>query len=134
MIKRLEDWTYYELLGVERTASKEEIWEGYQGALATYQTGSMAVYGLVTEDERRAILERIRDAYQTLRDPERKKAYDLALLKGSFYYSPKAPFRKSVGKVEIEEAASRRGLRDRVRRLFARRKAAPVRRPPVNNP
>jgi len=125
MIKRVEDWNFYELLGVERTASKEEIWEGYQAALATYQPGSLAAYGLVTEDERRAILERIQQAYQTLRDPEQKKAYDLALLKRSFYYSPKAPFRKSVGKVEIEEAAPRRGLRARLRRLFPKRRAAP---------
>jgi curved DNA-binding protein CbpA len=125
MIKRVEDWNFYELLGVERTASKEEIWDGYQAALATYQPGSLAAYGLVTEDERRAILERIREAYQTLHDPELKRAYDLALLKRSFYYSPKAPFRKSVGKVEIEEAAPRRGLRDRLRRLFPKRKPTP---------
>jgi len=125
MIKRVEDWNFYELLGVERTASKEEIWEGYQAALSTYQPGSLAAYGLVTEDERRAILERIEEAYQTLRDPGQKKAYDLALLKRSFYYSPKAPFRKSVGKVEIEEAAPQRGLRNRFRRLFSKRKAAP---------
>jgi curved DNA-binding protein CbpA len=125
MIKRVEDWNYYELLGVERTASREEIWEGFQAALSTYQPGSLAAYSLVTDDERRTILERIQEAYQTLRDPERKKAYDLALLKRSFYYPPKAPFRKSVGKVEIEEAAPRRGLRDRLRRLFSKRKAAP---------
>ncbi len=122
MIKRVEDWNYYELLGVERTASKEEIWEGYQAARATYQPGSLAAYGLVTEDERRDILQRIQDAYETLCDPAQKKAYDLALLKRSFYYSPKAPFRKSVGKVEIEEAGPRRGLRDRLRRLFGKRK------------
>lgn len=125
MIKRVEDWNYYELLGVERTASKEEIWEAYQAALATYQPGSLAAYGLVTEDERLTILERIQGAYRTLRDPELKKAYDLALLKRTFYYSPKAPFRKSVGKVEIEEAAPRPRLRDRLRRLFSKRKPAP---------
>jgi DnaJ-class molecular chaperone len=125
MIKRVEDWNYYELLGIERTASKEEIYEAYQAALATYQPGSLAAYGLVTEDEKRAILERIQEAYRTLRDPELKKAYDLALLKRSFYYSPKAPFRKSVGKVEIEEAAPRRRLRDRLRRVFSKRKPVP---------
>jgi len=127
MIKRVEDWNYYELLGVERTASKEEIWEGYQAALATYQPGSLAAYGLVTENERRDILKRIQDAYETLRDPRLKKAYDLALLKRSFYYSPKAPFRKSVGKVEIEEAGPRRGLRDKLRRLFGRGRSGPGR-------
>jgi len=124
MIKRIEDWNYYELLNVERTASKEEIFEGYQAALATYNADSLASYGLVTEDERRLIMERIQEAYQTLRDPERKKTYDLSLLKHSFYYSPKAPFRRSVGKIEIEEAARKPGRWERIRRLFSRRKRA----------
>jgi len=124
MIKKIEDWNYYELLNVERTASREEIREAYQAALSTYHPGSLAAYSLVTEEERRLIVERIEEAYETLRDPEKKKAYDLALLKRSFYYSPKAPFRKSVGKVEIEEAAQKRGFRDKVRRLFRRRKPA----------
>ena len=124
MIKRIEDWNYYELLNVERTASREEISEAYQAALATYHPGSLAAYSLVTEEERRLITERIQEAYQTLRDPEKKKAYDMALLKRSFYYAPKAPFRKSVGKVEIEEAGQKRRFRDKVRRLLGRGKPA----------
>lgn len=121
MIKRIEDWNYYELLNIERTASKEEIWEAYQAALETYRPGALASYSLVTEEERSLIMERIQEAYQTLRDPEKKRAYDVALLKRSFYYSPKAPFRKSVGKVEIEEIAPKRGFWERIRRLFFRR-------------
>lgn len=122
MIKRIEDWTYYELLNVERTASQDEIRAGYQAALATYAPGSLAAYGLVSDDERRQIAGRIEEAYQTLCDPERKKAYDLSLLKRSYYYSPKAPFRRTVGKVEIEEAPPRkRGFWEKVRRLFSRR-------------
>jgi curved DNA-binding protein CbpA len=116
MIKRVEDWNYYELLNVERTASKDEIWEAYQAALETYR--------LVTEDERTLIMDRIQEAYQTLRDPEKKKAYDVALLKRSFYYSPKAPFRKSVGKVEIEEVARKKGFWRRIRRLLSRRRSS----------
>jgi DnaJ-class molecular chaperone len=124
MIKRVEDWNYYELLNVERTASKDEIWEAYQAALETYRPGSLATYSLVTEDERTLIMDRIQEAYQTLRDPEKKKAYDVALLKRSFYYSPKAPFRKSVGKVEIEEVARKKGFWRRIRRLLSRRRSS----------
>jgi len=122
MIKRIEDWTYYELLNVERTASPEEIRAGYQAAVATYAPGSLAAYSLVTDEERREIVGRIEEACQTLLDPERKKAYDLSLLKRSYYYSPKAPFRRSVGRLEIEEVPHRRGFREKVRRLFSRRK------------
>ena len=122
MIKRIEDWNYYELLNVERTSSQEEIWDAYQKALSTYHPGSLASYSLVTEEERAVIMGRIQEAYQTLRDPDRKKAYDLALLKHSVYVPPKAPFRKSVGKLEIEEANPRRGFWARFRRLFRRRR------------
>ncbi len=124
MIKRIEDWNYYELLNVERTASREEIWEAYQRALSTYNPDSLATYSLVTEEERAMIMERIQEAYRTLRDPDKKKEYDLSLLKHSVYVPPKAPFRKSVGKVEIEEAAHRPGLGEKLRRLFRRRRDA----------
>jgi DnaJ-class molecular chaperone len=124
MIKRIEDWNYYELLNVERTASREEIWEAYQRALSTYNPDSLATYSLVSEEERALIMERIQEAYRTLRDPARKNLYDLALLKHSPYVPPKAPFRKSVGKVEIEEAARPSGFRAKLRRLFGRRPPA----------
>jgi len=120
MLKRIEDWNYYELLSVERTASQDEIWEAYQAALATYRDGSLAVYGLVQEAERGLILERIQEAFQTLRDPKRRKEYDLALLRRAAYYPPKAPFRKSVGKVEIEAAPPKVALWARLKRLFAK--------------
>jgi DnaJ-class molecular chaperone len=122
MIKRIEDWNCYELLNVERTASQDEIWEAYQAALATYQPGSLAVYSLVTEDERTLILERIREAFQILRDPKTRKDYDLSLLKHKPYYAPKATFRKSVGKMEIEEAPAKRSLWARFKRIFSRRR------------
>jgi DnaJ-class molecular chaperone len=124
MIKRVEDWNYYELLSVERTASQDEIWEAYQAALATYQPGSLAVYSLVTEEERTLILERIQEAFQVLRDPKTRKDYDLALLRHAPYYAPKAKFRKSVGKLEIEDAPAAKGRWARIKRLFSRRKAA----------
>ena len=120
MLKRIEDWNYYELLSIERTASPDEIWEAYQAALATYKDGSLALYGLVTEAERGPTLERIQEAFQTLRDPDKRKAYDLALLRHAPYAPPKAPFRRSVGKLEIEAAPPRRSFWSRLKRLFSR--------------
>jgi len=120
MLKRIEDWNYYELLSVERTASQDEIWEGYQAALATYGDGSLALYGLVSEAERAAILGRIQEAFQTLRDPDKRGEYDLALLRHAPYFPPKAAFRKSVGKLEIGEAPPRKTLWARIKRLFVK--------------
>lgn len=120
MLKKIEDWNYYELLAVERTASQDDIWAAYQAALATYEAGSPALYGLVGEAERSLAHDRIVEAFQTLRDPEKRREYDLALLRRAPYVPPKAPFRKSVGKLEIEEAPPRKGLRARLKRLFFR--------------
>ncbi|MGZ5497850.1 MAG: hypothetical protein ACXWHI_03940 [Candidatus Aminicenantales bacterium] len=120
MLKRIEDWNYYELLSVERTASQDEIWEGYQAALSTYKDGSLALYGLVSEVERGLILEHIQEAFQTLRDPDKRKEYNLALLRHAPYFPPQAPFRKSVGKLEIEEAPPRKTIWARLKRLFVK--------------
>jgi DnaJ-class molecular chaperone len=120
MLKKIEDWNYYELLSVERTASRDEIWEGYQAALATYRDGSMALYGLVSEAERELVLGRIQEAFQTLRDPEKRRDYDLALLRHAPYFPPQAAFRKSIDRLEIEEAPPRISLWARIKRLFVK--------------
>ena len=120
MLKKIEDWNYYELLSVERTASPDEIWEGYQAALTTYQDGSLALYGLVSEAERELVLGRVQEAFQTLRDQDQRREYDLTLLRHAPYFPPKAAFRKSVGRLEIEEAPRRPTLWARIRRLFVR--------------
>lgn len=120
MLKRIEDWNYYELLSVERTASQDEIWEAYQAALATYRGGSLALYGLVGESERGQVLERVQEAFQVLRDPAQRRGYDQALLRQAPYFPPKASFRKSVGRLEIEDAPVRKTLWARLKRLFAK--------------
>jgi len=120
MLKKIEDWNYYELLSVERTASPDEIWEGYQSALATYQEGSLALYGLVSEAERELVLGRVQEAFQTLRDQDLRREYDLTLLRHAPYFPPKAAFRKSVGRLEIEEAPPRPRLWARIKRIFVR--------------
>lgn len=121
MLKRIEDWNYYELLSVERTASADEIWAAYQAALATYREESPALYGLVNEAERALVLERVQEAFQTLRDPEKRREYDLALLRHGPYFPPQAPFRKSVGKLEIEEAPPKNSLWSRIKAIVLRR-------------
>lgn len=120
MLKKIEDWNYYELLAVERTASQDEIWAAYQAALGTYEDGSPALYGLVGEAERGLVHDRVQEAFQTLRDPEKRREYDLSLLRHAPYFPPKAPFRKSVGKLEIEEAPPKKGFWARLKRFFFR--------------
>lgn len=120
MLKKIEDWNYYELLSVERTASQDEIWEAYQAALATYRDGSLALYGLVSEAERSVVVERVQEAFQTLRDPDKRKEYDLALLRHAPYVPPKVPFRRSAGRIEIEAVPPKRSFWARLKGLFVR--------------
>jgi curved DNA-binding protein CbpA len=122
MLKRIEDWNYYELLSVERTASQDEIWEAYQAALATYREDSLALYGLVREAEREIVLERVQEAFQTLRDQAKRREYDLALLRHAPYFPPKAPFRRTAGRLEIEEAPPKLSLWARLKALIFRRR------------
>jgi DnaJ-class molecular chaperone len=121
MIKKIEDWTLYELLNVARTASRDEIRQAYLAAKETYMPGSLAAYSLVTEEERAFILGRIEEAFRTLSDQVKRKNYDLALLSDSLDRPPKVPFRQTTEKLEIEEAATRRrGFLSRLSRLFSR--------------
>jgi len=121
MIKKIEDWTHYELLSVARTASRDEIRQAYLAARETYKPGSLAAYSLVTEDERAQILARIEEAFRTLSDPLTRKNYDLGLLSNSLDRPPKVPFRQSTERIEIEEAARHPGLFARLVRRFSRR-------------
>jgi DnaJ-class molecular chaperone len=121
MIKKIEDWSYYDLLNVSRTASRDEVRQAYLTAKETYKPGSLAAYSLVTEDERALILERIEEAHRILGDPAKRKDYDLALLSDSLDRPPKVPFRQTTEKLEIEEAGQRPGFFARLARLFSRR-------------
>lgn len=118
-LKKIEDLNFYDLLGLETPADPADVRKAYLQSVATYQPGSLASYGLVREEERRVILRKIEEAYQTLIDPEKREAYD-ERLRARGELSSLAPFRRSTDKVEIQDAAPRKDLRSFVRRLFGR--------------
>lgn len=67
---------YYELLDISPVSSRQEIEDAYKHARLTYGDDSAALYSLYSKEERAAILEQVIEAYETLRDPVKKKAYD----------------------------------------------------------
>jgi flagellar biosynthesis protein FlhG len=71
--------TYYEILGIERTASLPQVERAYRFCLEMYNEGSLATYSLLDSDEQASARERVREAYEVLRDPARRRAYDLSL-------------------------------------------------------
>ena len=76
MIKKFEDFNYYELLRISYNASSFEVRQAYKHMLAIYEENSLATYSLFTEDERKLILSKIEDAFMTLIDDEKRKTYD----------------------------------------------------------
>ena len=69
----------YELLNVPQGATDEQIEKAYLRARALYGEDSVATYSLYSTEERESILKRIIDAYETLKDPAKRKAYDMDL-------------------------------------------------------
>jgi hypothetical protein len=68
--------THYEVLGIDPSASGEEVEEAYQRCLALYGDGALATYSLLEPEEMRAARARVDEAYGVLRDPDRRREYD----------------------------------------------------------
>lgn len=76
---REQETSFYDLLEVHPDAGPTEIYEAYQRARETYSPHSPAIYSMFTEQEARELLKLIDEAYSTLSNRSRKKAYDLKI-------------------------------------------------------
>jgi DnaJ-class molecular chaperone len=122
-IKNVEEMDYYELLNIGRTASLQEIERAYNLCKATYQEGSIAHYSLISDEERKTILNRIDKAYDTLSDSHKRKLYDLKMFESKEGYKEKAFFRRSMEKLVIEDTGERISFwRKLIYRLFPPKK------------
>lgn len=119
--KKIEDSDFYEVLGLDKDARPEAVTDAYRAAMSAYRPGALASYGLVTEDERRFMLERIEDAYRTLNDPAARTRYDEEKPPNGLTSPPKALFRKTVLRVEIQDADRGTGFLSRLRDIFRRK-------------
>jgi len=70
--------TLYEVLGVARTATDEEVRRAYKSQREVYATGSIATSSLLDPAQLRAAQGRLEEAYDTLLDAVRRRAYDLS--------------------------------------------------------
>src|ERR1700690_3368591 len=73
-----EDPTLYAVLGVTRSANDEEVRRGYKRQREIYATGGLATVSLLDGDELAAAQRKLDEAYDTLLDPVRRRAYDLS--------------------------------------------------------
>ena len=78
-MKRIKDQTYYEMLEVDRRASKEEIRKGYRREKEIFRSNSMAIYSLLGSEELKRINAAIDEAYRVLTDERLRSEYDRKL-------------------------------------------------------
>lgn len=70
--------SYYDILEIYPTASLEEIDQAYNRVKRAFTKDSLASDSHVENEKRQTILKHIEEAYQILRDEEKKQQYDKA--------------------------------------------------------
>lgn len=83
MFKRLSEQDHYQVLEVPYDATTEEIQRAYDAVREIYQSDALVAGSILTPDERRAILDRLSEAYQTLIAEESRRFYNEALSESS---------------------------------------------------
>ncbi|MBI4957104.1 MAG: helix-turn-helix domain-containing protein [Myxococcales bacterium] len=71
--------TLYDVLGVPRTAGEDEIRRAFKLQREIFREGSLPIVSLVDATRMGEELGRISEAYDTLLDPARKRAYDASI-------------------------------------------------------
>ncbi len=69
----------YAVLEVEPGATDDEIRRAHKRLIQLFDPAGMVVYGLYRESDAKRLLERLKEAYETLMDPEKRRLYDLNL-------------------------------------------------------
>src|SRR3954462_6365352 len=68
--------TYYDVLDLKPDASPQEVREAYLRTKSTYNKDSVALYTLVSADEREDMLSKVEQAYEILSSPDKRREYD----------------------------------------------------------
>ncbi len=78
-MKSIKSQNFYEILGVSRYASPEEIRRAYEICKNTFTDDSLATYSLFSDDENHEIFALISRAFETLANPKLRREYDTFL-------------------------------------------------------
>jgi flagellar biosynthesis protein FlhG len=74
----IDEPTLYAVLGVTRSANDEEVRRAYKRQREIYATGGLATVSLFYGEQLAAAQRKLDEAYDTLLDPVRRRAYDLS--------------------------------------------------------
>jgi curved DNA-binding protein CbpA len=119
MIRKIEEMDFYDLLNLPLDASPKDIENAYLLAVAAYHREGLASYGGLGDVDRRLMLDKVEEAFQTLRDPEKKKAYDPLVLPGHPEFQQRAYFRRSTRRLEIEDASEEEKLWGKIKAVLS---------------
>ncbi len=101
-MKKLNELNFYEILGVDPSATSKEIKEAYESSLETYRVDSLAIYSLLDDEERKAMKDKIEKAYETLISPDSRKEYNRKLMQ-SGELSPDQTLPAQSSKIETAD-------------------------------
>ncbi|MCU0656568.1 MAG: helix-turn-helix domain-containing protein [Polyangiaceae bacterium] len=72
-------YTLYDVLGISRGASDEDVRRAYKRQRELFAPGSLPLISILDEGQIQAEQARIEEAHDTLLDPNRRRAYDLSV-------------------------------------------------------
>lgn len=103
---------YYAALELPPAATLRQIENAYQFAMANYAPDSLAAYGLLSDEEREAVVQFLSEARRVLSDAVLRREYDRKLVAAGSYpaeafgAAPEpAPIHPAAGKPALEEPA-----------------------------
>lgn len=78
-MSRKDDRNLYALLEVDPGATDDEVRRAYKRLTSLFDPDGLVIYGLYGADEAHRLAARLKDAYNTLLDPEKRREYDRRL-------------------------------------------------------
>jgi curved DNA-binding protein CbpA len=75
-LKKLAHLTHYDLLEVGVEATLQQVEESFRRMMDAFDRDSPAIYSLFSEDERRDVVERVREAYRILSNSKNRRDYN----------------------------------------------------------
>ncbi len=123
-LKMIEDMNFYEVLNLAPSCSQQDIEEAYKIGVFSYKESSLALYGLLSEDERLLHMQRIEEAFKTLGNPKKRKRYDVNILRYKSEAYDKAYYRNGTEKMVIEDfdADSPPSLWQKLKSIFSKKR------------
>ncbi len=103
-MKDIDECNYYDLLEIPEDASKIAIREAYHASRDLFAEGSTISYNFFSDQERESLLKRLKAAYETLTNDNKRIAYDKEIFQRiGKWYQPAAPVQTLPDQGRVEQ-------------------------------